>query len=417
MSVENNHTHLHNQLIALERRLFNKELQLNAFMDITLAINNNTKQNNLYDLYNNVLVDRLSIKQVALFINDGHLQCLGFHGVSKDIILKILKKGLDRFTRKTRLNGNQHETLLQGSFDYVIPIYHKKQPLAVVLIGGLDTTIETELEEQVDFIQVITSIVAIAIENKRLAKQQIHQEVIRKELEMAGKMQTRLIAHTLPHTERLQMAGLYLPNFDVGGDYYDYVQLTENDVFFCIADISGQGMTAAMLMASFQSSIRTMLADRVHPFMFVNKLNDRVREITEGDKFITSFLGHYNIKTRKLTYVNAGHNAPLLIMPEETLLLSKGCTILGVFDKLPFVNTGRIVIPAGSVLFCYTDGLTELENEDRTMYEIERLRKFLESNNQLSPSILINNLLQEIIDFKGRNVFKDDISMLCAKFG
>ena len=121
----------------------------------------------------------------------------------------------------------------------------------------------TETINNVSFIQTLTNIVVMAIENKRMAREQIKQERLKKELEVASEMQKLLFPSDLPSNKRMDISARYIPRHEVGGDYYDFIPLGEDEYIICIADVSGKGISAAMLMANFQATIRTLFATSV----------------------------------------------------------------------------------------------------------------------------------------------------------
>jgi sigma-B regulation protein RsbU (phosphoserine phosphatase) len=261
----------------------------------------------------------------------------------------------------------------------------------------------------------MASVIAVAIENKRLYRAQLNQKVMKSELEMAGRMQTMLIPNNLPDNNRISLSGIYLPHEEVGGDYYDYIELNNDESLFCIGDISGKGMAAALLMANFQASVRSYSEHRPSIGEFIEGLNVRVNEITNGEKYITVFLAKFNFKTRELQYVTAGHNPPLLYHNGEVKLLQEGCTILGMFEKLPYVNVQSMKLPEEFIVFCYTDGLVDVENDRKQSLQISEIISFIEKNHELSPSKLNKKIVDYVVAFKGSRLIHDDISMLTCK--
>jgi sigma-B regulation protein RsbU (phosphoserine phosphatase) len=145
-------------------------------------------------------------------------------------------------------------------------------------------------------------------------------------------------------------------------------------------------------------------------------LNLKVGDITKGEKYITFFIGIMDFDTRKLEYVNAGHNPAILVADGELELLSKGSTFLGMFDELPFVNVGTANVRPGSLLVTYTDGLTELRNPEGDMYDDDRLLDYVKDNHQLDPEEFNKTLLAEINAFKKEEQYVDDVSLLTCRF-
>jgi sigma-B regulation protein RsbU (phosphoserine phosphatase) len=192
--------------------------------------------------------------------------------------------------------------------------------------------------------------------------------------------------------------------------------LSEDEFFFCVADISGKGIPAALLMANFQAQLRE-LVKKNHATIddFLQELNGGVLHSTRGEKFITLFLGKYNCKTRILKYVNAGHNPPVLITSKGKKFLDTGCTILGMFEKLPVVKLGQIPVVDDTTIIAYTDGLTDLVNEKEEAFSLEVLTNFLQNTYTADVETVNRKLLNEITHFKETRSFTDDITVLTVK--
>ena len=218
------------------------------------------------------------------------------------------------------------------------------------------------------FIQIISNIIIVAIENIRLFKETLIKEAIKKELELAAKMQNMLIPDNkvLPNNEFIRVTGYYHPHYDVGGDYYDCVDLGNGITGLCIADVSGKGVSAAILMSNFQASYKALLTAEVSLKHLVHTLNKVVVENASGEKFITFFVARYNQNTREMEYINAAHNSPVLfdMVTGDVKHLDASCVGIGMLDQIPDINCEKIRIGNPSKIVLYTDGLSELKGED-----------------------------------------------------
>lgn len=409
IKVENGQSHL-------EKLLQIKQLQINSLLEVTQAINENFTSAALFRIYEFILRAQMGVNRIAVFIYDKEWICVSCSGTEfSDKEFKFPEELLES-REIMSLEGKRNKYL--RPFDMVIPVYHKDEPLAFSLIGDIRSDSNDSMEEKLKFIQTITNIIHVAIENKKLFKTQLEQAGLKKQLELAAQMQTMLIPHNsmLPNNKSLEMAAVYLPHHDVGGDYYDYIKLNNHESAFCIGDISGKGIPAALLMANFQANLRALISQDHSLEDFIHKLNDKVNEIAKGEKFITLFLGKYNTKTRMLHYVNAGHNPSILIVNKKVELLEQGCTILGMFQKLPFVNVGEVMIEKDAMLVNYTDGLVDMENEKGEYFEVDRLIDFAKENHKLKMEKFNNALLDRIFDFKDKKKFNDDVSILSCRF-
>ncbi len=396
----------------LERDLHLKQLQVNRLLNLTQAINNNVSSRGLFDMFTSFLSWEMGIKKLALYFKDNdQWVCKAFAGIPEGLIALDISDRLPEYNRLHNLDADDH--LLLKEFDVVIPVMHKKSPLAYVFIGGFEEN--EDMYNKVQFITTVTNIVAVAIENKRLFKRQLEQERLKKEMELASEMQRMLIPTILPSGDNYEFASIYRPHLGVGGDYYDVIQFDEHRLAFCVGDISGKGVAAALLMANFQANFHSLIRKNYPLDDFVRALNESVLRITQSEKFLTFFVAEYNTKTKELKYVNAGHNPPILVHNNEVVLLRKGCTILGSFEELPHIEIGEGIIEGPATILAYTDGLTDLRNNEGDFLDADMINEFTYQNNQLSAQAFNDKLMTEIKQFKGRQDFPDDFTILTCK--
>lgn len=397
---------------ALERELSLKQLQINRLLEVTQAINNNLAAKALFKIYRSILGWEMKIAKMALFIRDEE-EWVCKAGINFDEFQSFDFIGYEllKYNRTINIVENPHPII--GQFDVIIPVYHKKQAIAFALIGNLNTNEDTY--EKIRFITTITNIIAVAIENKRLFKKQLEQQSIKKEMQLAKQMQSLLIPTELPQNDRYELDGIYMPHSSVGGDYFDFIKFNDDEFAFCIADVSGKGTAAALLMANFQANLQSLIVQRLDTEEFIQRLNKSVLKITKGDKFLTFFYGEYNLKTKQLKYVNAGHNPPVLITNNKVQLLDKGCTILGILDDIPFIELGDLTLNDEAIVVTYTDGLTDLKNEKEEFFDTEILSDFALKYANRSVTEFNNRLLNRIRQFKGKMDFPDDVSILTCK--
>ncbi len=398
-----------------ERQLHVKHLQIESLLEVTKAINNNLSYESLFKIYEFILRAQLGVAEFVLYLKqDDVWERTVLYGIEEKDFKDInVETDLIRFQKTTPIENNEIEQ--SDLFKVIVPVYHKTQPLAFILLGKVNLYDNESLEEKLKFIQTITNIIVVAIENNRLVNQQIESEKYKKELELAANMQSMLIPDELPNNDYLVMDGIYKPHLTIGGDYYDFIKINEDEYIFCIADISGKGAPAAILMANFQAVLRTMAAEKYPIRSLVSKLNKRVIEITKGEKFITLFLAVYNIRSKTLEYVNAGHNPSIIVRQGQVETLDKGCTILGMFDPLPSIDFGVAQLETGDIIFNYTDGLTDTSNERDEMFDTDMLIHFAKQHVHLNPKEFNQNLIRRIEIFKGANNYMDDISLLSCK--
>src|SRR5688572_2070233 len=402
---------------TLKARFEIKELELNALLEITQAINNNLSEESLYKIYNFTLRSNLNIQKLALFVLDDEWSCKVSFGTKKHFLKAHLLPEFKTIQDITHLK--EFDECDFTVFDIIIPVTHKKTTLALVFVGGLEKD-DYQNEDGVKFIQALSNIIIVAIENKKLVRKQLVQESFRKELEIASDVQQFLFPDKLPYTETLKLEASYLPHDMVGGDYYDYIPINKNQFLICVADVSGKGIAAALMMSNFQASLRTLLRQTPNLTDIVEALNFQVLENTKGEKFITFFAAIYDVRLKTMVYVNAGHNPPLLLhKKKEIRLLEEGATVLGAMHPLPFLNEGFITGLEDFLLFCYTDGLTETMSESESEFGVDRLLEYFGEKATYSKDLktIHQDIIVALDTFKGRNGYHDDITILSCRVG
>jgi phosphoserine phosphatase RsbU/P len=399
-----------------KKKFEKKELELNSLLEITRSINNNTQVDVLYRIYHFTLIGYLQQKKLALYVFDENWSCKVHFNTAQNYTSVPID---ERFAGMKEVKKCAEFTLCKFTeFDYAIPVVYNGVTKAMVFLGGISEEENGEnTSETIKFIQAVSNIFIVAIENKKLVKRQIEQEAFRKELEIASDVQQFLFPTHLPNTDRLQIEASYLPHDVVGGDYYDYIPINKNQFLICVADVSGKGIPAALMMSNFQASLRTLVRQTPNLTEIVEALNFQVLDNAKGEKFITAFLAIYDINLRTLVYVNAGHNAPILWDKHNGIrLLEDGSTVLGAVHPLPFVHEGFIDDLKSFLLFSYTDGLIETLNEKENEFGAEKLISYFEKNHDKDLKTIHQDIIVDLDTFKGRNAYRDDITMLSCRF-
>lgn len=398
----------------LQQELSLKQLQINSLLTITQAINDNVAAPELYNMYKSFIGWEMGIKRMALFFKQEDQWQIATHLQAEHLLdREDLGPLLKRFTKTQRITETDPEVL--RGFDLVIPVYHKKIPISFALVGGIRA--DADEYNRIQFITTFTNIIAVAIENKRLFKKQIEQERFARDLELASSVQKMLIPDHLPKSQFFEIATVYKPHFTVGGDYFDFIQYDERRLTFCIADISGKGVSAAILMANFQAILQSLIYQYRDLETFVFALNEAVYRITKSDRFITLFIGELNLQNNTLQYINAGHFPPFLVQNGKITRLESGCTIIGAFENLPEIHMGEVKLTHPGTLFACTDGLTDVVNELEQYFDDIHLTRILEkADNVVTAEFLNETLMQEVDKFRGTRDYPDDIALLTCKY-
>lgn len=390
-----------------------KSMQLHWLLQITKAVNYNLPASKLFEIYQHVVTQQLGVEKVILFLNDkGWKQILSAGLSYHDLKIDIEK---DFSNPDNFLPGSEHKIAWAQQFEIIIPVTHHNRFLAYAFLSGFKN-VSGEKKEVISFVHTITNIIITGIENKRLTEESIKQAAVKKELELAAEMQAMLLPSDLHKQTGFEIEAVYLPHTEVGGDFYDFIRLNDNEALVCMADVSGKGMAAALMASSFQSHLRALASFNAGLEEISHHLNRAVYQNAKGDRYVTAFIAIINRKEKTICYVNAGHNPPLLIQGKMVRELDKGTLGFGMLDELPFLETESLPMNEQSVLVTYTDGITECENADGEFFGSELLADCLCNQIAQSPLAEVHKkLLSEINRFRNNTPFHDDITMLSLR--
>jgi len=220
----------------------------------------------------------------------------------------------------------------------------------------------------------------------------------------------------LPNNAYIEAAAWYQPHSQVGGDHYDLIPLSDGTFMACVADVSGQGIAAALMMSNFQANLQASVRHNTDLTELVHELNGRVQANARGERFITLFIGHIDPVARRITYVNCGHNHPLLLTPKGIVPLNDGCIALGMMPRLPFLKVGQQELPPGSTLLCYTDGLVEQEDAHGNAFDTAPIHKALQQFQAAGPQAINDTLIATFEAHRAGLPYLDDIALLTCCF-
>jgi len=298
----------------------------------------------------------------------------------------------------TRSVGDLYEGTLhvrQGDFSHRIRVRTRDQ------LGALG-----------DSFNEMTSSISELIEEQR------KRQRLENELSIAREVQNQLFPRSLPALPGLELAAICKPARTVSGDYYDFIQVGPSRLGIALADISGKGISAALLMASLQAALRSqaMLDGHGGTAALVARLNHHLFKNTSDDRYATFFYAVYDTVSRTLTYTNAGHLPPFFVLNGRVQTLDEGGTVVGLFDDSPY-DQGVVQVSPGSVLVAFSDGLTEPENVYGEQFGLERLRDEVVRQQSSPPNRLAEGLIAASEQWAGTAEQADDITVVVARMG
>ena len=380
---------------ALIFGLNEKVLQLNNLIDTVIEISRFDKRSVLFDL---------ALERIAPLTN------------ASFALLQISNKDKieNSYTFPPGVNINEirgSKFKLESSFDfnslsYRFTLAEKETRKGVTKFNELDKMLLDAIVRQVQ----------ASIENEYLNSQAIEKEKMEKELSVAASIQQRILPEVLPKIEGYDLAGTNIPSREVGGDYYDCVDLGNGKYALIIADVAGKGIGAALLVSTLDAALYSYLEFDIPLTEMSERLNKLIYKSSPSDKYITFFIAVLDSKSGELDIVNAGHNPILLLRKDGTLeKLDAGGVGLGMFDFSVPLTGQKTIMHSGDKLFLYTDGIPEAMNENEEEYSDEKMINFLLNHSQSSSEDFIDVLVKDVQDYAGTALQSDDITAVILK--
>jgi HAMP domain-containing protein len=271
------------------------------------------------------------------------------------------------------------------------------------------------VEGQDDLWEVAGAFNRMAVGLERGRQLEIERQRTEDELALARRIQARLLPSGPPRVEGLELAGTSESAREVGGDYYDYLPLGDGRVALVIADVSGKGVGAALLMSGFRASLLSQDLTGADPAQVLGQLNRFLHRSVEPGKFVTAFLAMLDGRSGRLSYCNAGHNAPLLVGADGAVArLETGGLILGILEHSPY-EVGETVLQPDQRLVLFTDGVTEAADESDEQWGEERLIELLRSMHQDPCAGVVTRIVEEVRRFEGARGASDDVTLIVAR--
>ncbi|MFN8547437.1 MAG: SpoIIE family protein phosphatase [Candidatus Eisenbacteria bacterium] len=288
-----------------------------------------------------------------------------------------------------------------------------KEATTAIGEGKLDHRIAVEGQDELW--SVASSFNEMAAGLERVRSMELENQRLEQELNLAREIQNRLLPSAAPNVPEFEIAGVSMPAREVGGDYFDYLVLEGGLVGIAVADVSGKGAAAALLMSSFRASLRSYDLANLGPAETLARLNRFVHGSVTPGKFITAFLGVLDPRSGDLRYSCAGHEPPVVVAPDGSVeMLDAGGLVLGLFPNAAYEEaTARL--PKGSLLAVFTDGVTEAQSPEGEFYGDTRLLDALKRDRGVAPQPLLDKFVKALKDFAGGAAQFDDITMVLAR--
>lgn len=288
---------------------------------------------------------------------------------------------------------------------------YKGRPIGVLRVYTAEE--RTFSQHQVAMLRAVAAQAAAAIENARLAAEAAEAEALERQVAMARDVQQRMIPSAPPQVAGIDFAAVYVPCFELGGDFYDFITLPDGNIGLCVADVSGKGVPASLIMASVRSALRAHVDLIYYLYEVIQRVNVMLVRDTKPQEFVTLFYGVLDTKNRRLTYCNAGHPPPLLLRDGRVSELAESNLVLGV-DPAERYTQAVLDLRANDVLLLYTDGVPDAMNYQGQSYGRERLVNAFMQGGETAEQVA-QNILWDLRKYVGITKRTDDVTMIVVK--
>jgi sigma-B regulation protein RsbU (phosphoserine phosphatase) len=410
------------ELNSVNKMLDQKIQELNTLFEIGNELNRIFEEDEILKRLSFSLMGQMMVNQFFICVKDENdtLKVVYKKGsrLSDEIIKKCLNTPLPKSKKAVILTEEEpepYQILINAHIEVVVPMTTQDVIKGYIFLykkpGNLPYTLS-----DCEFMTTLANLAIISIENARLFKETIEKQKLEEELNLAHGIQARLLPSYMPKLSRYDIHGFNVPSKHVGGDYYDIIRINENEYIFAIADVSGKGMPASLLMSNLQAGLHTLYSEKYSLSEITFRLNNLIFRNTTSEKYITFFISKINITENTLEFVNAGHNPPYLFKPDGTYdELSRGGIILGMMENMPY-ETGKLPFCENGILTMFTDGVTEAMSPGNIPYDEFRLIEFFKSRlNEKSSENINRKLIEELYEFAGDPTKDDDITLLTIR--
>lgn len=404
-------------LMDPERLLALQRLELDTLLDVIRAVFSlDLEISKIFVIVRNSLQGQLRVRRLCFYyLIDANWQegmRVGFQPLSETAQVELTSIQSTAYIMQPT-----HPALFDLGVECIVPIKYRGITKGYFLLSDFVADSEDEINGYLIFIETIGYILYYAIQNKILIRERLKQESVKRELEVAGTIQKQLLRTDFHLFPEIDLYALNISHSEVGGDFYDIIKRGTKSTIVCIADVSGKGMGAALLMSGLHASLRALCAQYQDLTLIVTELNRILFDITKGEKFVTMVLIKIDHEKNKCYYINAGHNYPILLRKGKITELISQCPPLGVLAPSRFkVDTKRFQFSSEDMLCLYTDGLCDQTNLKGDYFELAAIKKELRKAKNLPAKEIVNHFVKVYQDFSQGVTAMDDLTLMMVKF-
>jgi sigma-B regulation protein RsbU (phosphoserine phosphatase) len=412
----------------LYRKAKKESLEKATLLEVEKSLSSSLDLDEVLELILDSLLKVVKYDAAAIFLIDKkkqqieHIKARGFDpALEPDLQLKIGQglAGWAAQTQKSLIVPNVKEdpryieARVETQSGMVVPIISNERIIGVFSIES--NQLNAYDEDDLELLDAFASLASVSIERARQHQEILEKRKLEEELSIARRIQKTFLPDKHPQIPGFDISGINISSETVGGDYYDFIPIIENQVGIAIGDVCGKGIPASLIMASFRASLIAEIRNNYAIRSIMFKVNNLLFESTQSDIFVTAVYGVLDTKNRIFTFTNAGHNAPIFRHADGRMeYLIEGGVALGTFENSKYEERPLGLIPGDLIVF-YTDGVTEAKNENEEEFGTKRLKQVINGSYHLSAPEIQNNIYQAVKDFTGNLPQADDLTMIVIK--
>jgi len=407
------------QLNETNRKLDQRIHELNTLFDLSKEFNLLSNRDKISRIFKFALMGQLLIRSFFLIYRTGNgielLTSSNFPTSDSESLNKIFKISKEITLVDEELR-EQIPALRSSDISSLISISVQGRKIAVIGVGQRANE-KSLTESDYNFLKSLANLAVNSIQRTFLLEERIEKERMEEELLLAKSIQNRLLPDPIPDVKGLDLSAITVSSYQVGGDYFDVAETPDGNHIFAIADVTGKGFPAALLMANLQSMLHILLPFDITLTLATERINNLIHQNTPADKFITFFWGKYHHETRVLKYVNAGHNPPLLLKhnSDDFIELSEGGLLLGAMESMMPYDSKDITLEPDDIVVCFTDGVNEAQSGEMTEeYGMERFKNVILNSRNARAAEIRDNIISAVTEFAGGHQF-DDVTLMVFK--
>lgn len=415
------------QLNQSNRKLEKKLQEQNTLSEIVRELNaslSSLKSERVMNLLVYSIMGEMTVNRCSIFLYEDEKLKLslnrGFESENLDDVTSDSEifNTLVNLPASIVLTGDEEHYCYQKMYELgvrvLVPMKVENDMKGLIALGDKITKLPY-VKDDLDFLAILGNWSMISIETARLIEQEIEKRKIEEELKIASDIQKRLLPTACPEIDGFEISAMNISSLQVGGDYFDCIKLAQNLYFLCIADVSGKGVPAALLMSNLQASLHALINTELNLSQVVGRINDIIYNNTTADKFITYFGGILNADDKTFVSINAGHNPPYLFHKDKSFVtLNEGGLILGMMPNVVF-DTETTQLKPGDRIVMFTDGVSEAMDKDFNEFEEHRIEQCILKNFDESAEGLMQKLIEAVRAFTKGAPQTDDITIMTIK--